>query len=95
LQYVIVFLVIVAMVWLGEIVLRCVYHKTRQLICSSKTPAVQYRRENGEEMVSLLVEHDNIEHDEVIDDMVDTKQVVNEALPGERVAQTEETIEDD
>ena len=89
------FLLIVAVVWLGDIVLRYGSHKTRHLICSSKTPAVQYRRENGEEMVSLLEENDravDTEHDESVVDMVDT-EVVDEVLPEQRVTQTEETIE--
>jgi len=95
-----VFLLIVAVVWLGDIVLRYAYHKTRHLICSSKTPAVQYRRENGEEMVSLLEEHDravDTEHNESVIDMVNTErpEVVDEVLPEQRVTQTEETIEND
>ena len=100
LQYIIVLLIIIAVVWLGDIVIRYVYHKSRLLICSSKIPAVQYRRENGEEMVSLLDEEndvtvtENMEHDNSVVAMVDTQrpEAIDEVLI---IAQAEETIEND
>ena len=97
LQYLAVFLVIATVVWLGDIVLRYLYHKTCQLYSSSSTlTVVQFRRQNGEEMVSLL-EADNevavgAEHDVSVAQNTETV----ETLPEEDTSLlTEETIEND
>ena len=55
-QYIIVFLIVTIVVWLGDGAIRYIYSKLRQLHSPSQTPAVQYHREHGEESISLLDE---------------------------------------
>ena len=50
------FLLITIVVWLGDGVIRYIYHKLRQLQTPSQTPVVQYHCNHGEESISLLDE---------------------------------------
>ena len=55
-QYIVVFLIVTIVVWLGDAAIRHIYHKLRQRYIPSQTPVVQYHREHGEESISLLDE---------------------------------------